>query len=462
MTQMQNKTIPLPTPLPAHWMRLRPTKSDTTERPSPNLCRVGSQHAFRGTLIDLIEHAKEVVLISSFLFSDTKLKDALLAAVGRGCRVYALSASENQLNKMPKEEEEFEQRMLEEHKSFLNDLAGKVLLRSADHFHAKFLVCDPNTSEAQGWLSTANFNKALEESVELGVRLLPPQTKQLTEMFAWAFWMEAEKELLEKGKLSSPKRLSDEPNRPCPSHQHPLYFTTKTVEKNLGKKVDEIVQGARKRLWIASYGWEVSHSTIHKIEQKARDGVDVRIFTRPRPANKEAMDKLAKAGAKIYAHDKLHAKAILSEKEGLVMTANLSKHGLDEGFEVGIVLDKETQQTLKSTFEEWKDQFPWEYRLEGDRNQKEEGELCFAEQSLRDGRRELLLEKIVRLPPMELPSPEKQQTTEPNESMFKPHLRDTDKKCYHRIRFEWEVLPPKAQTDPPTKEKKKKQQKGKA
>ncbi len=208
---------------------------------------------------------------------------------------------------------------------------------------------------------------------------------------------------------------------------------------------------------------------LYETEKNALDGLantdvplNLRIFTRPRPANKEAMDKLAKAGAKIYAHDKLHAKAVLSETEGLVMTANLAKHGLDEGFEVGIVLDKKTQQTLKSTFEEWEQEFPWEYRPEGNRNQKEEGEICFAEKSLRDGRRQLLLENIVRLPPMESPPPEKQQTTEPNESIFKPHLRDTDKECYHRICFEWEVLPPKAQTDPSTKEKKKKQAKGKA
>ena len=39
------------------------------------------------------------------------------------------------------------------------------VLRSAGHFHAKMLVVDPHTAP-RGWITTANFNRALHASVD--------------------------------------------------------------------------------------------------------------------------------------------------------------------------------------------------------------------------------------------------------------------------------------------------------
>ena len=44
----------------------------------------------------------------------------------------------------------------------------------------------------------------------------------------------------------------------------------------------------------------------------------------------DCIKMLVEAGAEVYANDKLHAKAIIADDRGLVMTANLQAHGLDQ------------------------------------------------------------------------------------------------------------------------------------
>ena len=87
----------------------------------------------------------------------------------------------------------------------------------------------------------------------------------------------------------------------------------------------------------------------------------IRDSTRPRPAVAKAVAALSAAGVRVYAHDKLHAKAVLSEREAIVLTANLESQGLDQGFEVGVQLCSSAMADLRVTFEQWQEQFPWQF-----------------------------------------------------------------------------------------------------
>src|SRR5262245_33788150 len=80
---------------------------------------------------------------------------ALIEAAKRGVRVYLLVATEARLDKEIRSDDSFGIKTVEEHKRLLDRLAGWVYVRSAEHFHAKFVVADPK-SRPHGVLLTAN------------------------------------------------------------------------------------------------------------------------------------------------------------------------------------------------------------------------------------------------------------------------------------------------------------------
>ena len=139
----RSHTVNIDAPLPACWLRVRPTEPDTGARAGA-LLRVGPGNELHRTLVDAVGRAQEVVLAASFLLADEALANAFLEASRRGVRVYVLTASENRIATIGRDDDAFEARMIKEHKQLLDTLAGNVLLRSAGHFHAKFLIIDPH------------------------------------------------------------------------------------------------------------------------------------------------------------------------------------------------------------------------------------------------------------------------------------------------------------------------------
>ena len=430
---LRSAVQPLTDPLPPCWLRLRPSSPDTTERMGQSIMRVGPNASFRRALAETIDCAQQVVLIASFLFSDDLLADALIRATERGVRVYALTASENRVAALLREEDEFGKRMVKEHKALLNRLAGQIQLRSAEHFHAKFLVADPMGS-ARGWISTANFNKALEQSVELGVALSPESARTLAKWFSWAFWKEAERELASKGRLAKVAPPPAEPARPSTSD---IVVTARGVT-SLRSAALRLIKGARSELFVSSYGFGADHALVRAIAERAQRGVEVTVFTRPRPAVAEAVAVLASAGVTVLAHDKLHAKAIWTESAAMVLTANLSAEGMDHGFEVGVLLGESGQEELRCTFVDWWNQFPWKY-AQGMKRTEHLGEICLVDEGLRSGIRQVVETREIRLSPV-LAGCALELAGAPQPTLKAPR---GDGSYPREIRFEWEVLPPR-------------------
>lgn len=428
-----SRVVDINDPLPPCWIRRGPTEPDATEQVGPALFRVGPNHSFRQALASSIANANEVVLLASFLLSDNLIANAMLDAAKRGVRVYVLTASEARLETVVREDDGFEARMIKEHKQLLDRLAGHVLLRSAEHFHAKLLVTDPATNP-DGWISTANFNKALQESVELGVRLAPDDASDLASWFAWAFWKEAERELASKGRLARVTEPPAEPARPASTG----VVVTASEETGVRDAVLELVASAEKRLVVASYGLDEDHEAVRAIAERAASGVAVTVMTRPRPAVLPAVLRLAAAGATVLAHDKLHAKAIIADDRGLVMTANLQAHGLDHGFEVGVRLSAGAARALDSTLMDWAGTFPWRFDASLDRGQHV-GEVCLAEEGLRTGVRSVAAERVVDVG--EVVAASATDLGAADEPKLQPVLED--KVYYQRVRYEWEVVPPR-------------------
>jgi len=381
------------TPLPPCWQRIRPTQADSDKESRHGIYRIGPGRHFHQALLQTIHDAREVVLLSSFLLADKGLADALLQAADRGVRVYVLTASEHRLKSVGDGLDDFDQRMAEEHKRLLDRLADRVLLRSAGHFHGKFLVADPKTV-ARGWLSTANFNRALVENVELGIELDQAAAKTLAGWFSWVFWMEAQHELAKPGRLAGVNKPPAEPLAP----EGEEIFATTNRHHSLRDKAISLIAEAKQEIIVSSYGWDLDHAIVTALLGKARF-VKVTVLTRPRPAIRDAMKALAAAGVAVLAHDKLHAKAIVTESGGLVFTANLGADGLDHGFEVGVSLSDQKLDEVRQILNGWIADFPWRFALSM-KPSEHCGEICLAHLPLKEGIRTIVEEKQISYPPV--------------------------------------------------------------
>ncbi len=428
-----SRVIAIDDPLPPCWLRVRPTEPDGHARAGQVLRRTEPTGAFRDELVQTVARARDVVVLASFLLTDAALADALIAAATRGRRVYVLTASEAHLQKVISEDDVFDARMIAEHKKLLDRMAGAVVLRSADHFHAKLLVVDPDKAPS-GWLSTANFNKALEDSVELGVALSGAACRTAAGWFAWAFWMEAERELSSKGRLAKVRPSPAVPERPTAS----AIVATARDETSLAEAALRVIRSADRELVVSSYGLSAQHEVVQAIVERARSGVATTVMTRPRPAVAEAVAALAEAGANVLAHDKLHAKAILNEREGMVMSANLEESGLDHGFELGLILAGEDVQELRRTLKDWTVRFPWRYAASVPRS-GHLGEICLADAGLRTGRREVVAKEEVALAPVQATSALALEDV-PDPQMKAP---EPVERYPQQIEYTWDVVAPR-------------------
>jgi cardiolipin synthase len=429
-------------PLGASWLRRYPTAAETKEQLGAEVFRTGPEGLFRNALVQSLNDASEVALVCSFLLADKSLAAAILDAAQRGVRVYVLTASEHRVTKAPADDDQFEQRMVEEHKQLLAQLAGKVVLRSAEHLHAKFLVVDPgNPHKAHAWLSTANFNKALVDSIELGVKLLGNDARALAEHFQWAFWCETQHELQGKNRLSSVNPM--QPAAP-PKPASDTVIATLKDSWHLRQCVVGMIQAARQEILVSSYGIAADHAAMDALVQAAQRGVQVTLLTRPRPAVAPAVARLASIpGTSILAHDKLHAKALVVDGKVLVMSANLETHGLDSGFEVGVLLSPQPSSLVEMTLRDWAKTFPWVYAAAAQRGDHL-GDFCPAESPLRDVKTVTALWAMPALPPIVATDALKlQEAPQPNIQTPKPPANQLPQ----QVKVSWTVQAPRLPKD---------------
>lgn len=430
--------------LPPSWMRRADTIPLDDRAMTSGFIPAGPQGLLHRRLIAAIDSAQEVVLLASFLFADRELADALERAVKRGVRAYMLSASEHRLRTLDDGEDRFDQKMAEEHMVLLDQLAGKVLLRSAEHFHAKFLVIDPHLPGRRALISTANFNKALHDGIELGLELQGDEASALAGWFNQVFWLEAERELVGKGRLNTIAPPPANPQKPAPG----TVRVTSREHRDLRDSVLRLIDGAQRSIVVSSYGLELNHPSTAGLIAALQRGVIVTVLTRPRPAVKAACDALAAAGATIFAHEKLHAKAVCADDDALLMTANLAADGLDGGFEVGVTLAGESAKALRSILEDWVFRFPWRFELKPTLTE-DVSETCPAHLPLRDTKSQpprgnavkIIPELVEKLPPVAAADALNLEAAKT------PALKSEWQRNGHplprRIQYEWEVRPPR-------------------
>ncbi len=422
-------------PLGAGWLRRRPTEAETREVLAPGVWRTGPKRYFRQALVEALDGATEVALLCSFLFADDLLAEAILRATKRGVRVYVLTASEQRIGKVVREDQTFEQRMGDQHKKLLESLAGKVLLRSAEHIHAKFLIIDPHSpTRGRAWLSTANFNRALEDNLELGVELDSSGARAMADFFQWAFWCEAERELRGAHRLIEIR--SKHPTVPARPVDGAVLATLQDGTR-LRDRLVALIKDARREILVASYGLGVDHVAVRSLVEAAKRGVRVAVVTRPRRSVAAGVAALASAGIVVVGHDKLHAKALVVDGQAIVMSANLEAQGLDHGFEIGAFLSASASAAVEESLRDWVDACPWLYRANATRGEHL-GEFCPADAELRSGVMKVTHSHAEIVPVVfapdalalgDAPAPALKPSPPPGE-------------LPQRVAFAWDVMPP--------------------
>lgn len=308
----------------------------------------GRNRELANYLIQLISEAKHSAILSSFLLADEQLEDAIDEAALRGVNIYIMLACETRLEG-DTPDDDFGKQCLDQHKYMLNRLAGKVLIRSAPHFHSKMVIVDALNSnhpqEAKGVLLTSNLtSEALERNEELAIRLNEAEIQEAVQVIKWAMFEYAEHQMQNNHEFSAVKKQN---TVAFPQNLKQIVYTTHE-HHSIRDSVLKLINESSKELYISSFGWQEDHSVINAICNKARQGVKVTILCRNRFNSMPALTKLSEAGAAVYGFKWLHAKAIWNDRnEGMIMSANLEQHGLDTGFELGVLLHEERADQLR-------------------------------------------------------------------------------------------------------------------
>ncbi len=337
------------------------TAPDAITRPhrgSGDVLAIPDDAMVRERLLETVRSARDILVFSSFLLSDEDLQDELMKAAERGVRVYGLTSIEAKLGREIRNDDKFGQKTAEEHRRMLDRFAGHIFLRSSLSFHAKCLLADPHTSRPRGYLLTANLTaEALTRNEELAVRLSPEAGHAVYEHLRYAMWEMAERELTGPGQVQPISPLKEV----LPPKQNGSVLATMPDNQRIREELLRLIQSARRRIIVASFGWDPDHPVVEALCDRTAEGIAVTILARRRP-NMDALVKLRKAGARVLCFPYLHAKALVADDEGIIMSANLQRQGLDTGFELGIRLERADTQRLATILGAWSDRAPW--RLE--------------------------------------------------------------------------------------------------
>lgn len=338
-------------PLGVAWVPNDARGAAVTETVSTEVFTTGRKRNAASWIARCIDDAAETVVVSTFLFADKALEEALLRAAARGVRVYALMAASTRLDREPRDDAEFDLRVRDEHKAMLRRVAGHVLVRSAEDFHAKFVLVDPTGARPCGWLLTANLtSEALERNEELVIEL---SRDEVDRAFAWArhaFWARATHELLDAQQLAPCTPL---PEAAVPPADGAVVVTCGATCAVRDAALD-VIRGAGKRLVVASFGWQLDHPVVQALLARVRAGLSLTILARVRPSAMPALLALREVGATVLGFKWLHAKAIWGDQgEALVASANLERHGLDQGFEVGARLSGARAEAVGRALDAW-------------------------------------------------------------------------------------------------------------
>lgn len=308
-------------------------------------------------LTNMVNQATDLICLSSYMIQKSDLTNALLSAAKRGVRVYILTAGEEELERLDTDIDDVEKEKVEGYKILLNTMAGQVLIRTAKHFHAKFLIVDTKTEKRKGVMMTCNatVDAMTGRNLEVAITLNSSEIVSFFAQFTRAFWLEAKHELMTAGKLDDilehPKSIF---------FQQVTHPATLSGYLTLQERVKSLIETAEKTVIVTGWSFGANHPILESLAKASERGVTVKVFTRIAFGNTESLIALVTKWVTVQGHDRYHAKmVIVDSNKALLMTSNFTEKGLDSGFETGIELQADEIQILSAIINQWEHLCEW-------------------------------------------------------------------------------------------------------
>lgn len=306
-------------------------------------------------VLKIIYESKSVLKICSFILTDKDIFEAILNKIHTSSiAVFILTQLDQEKLKDPNllaesiTEEEIKNDTGKIHLGYIAALYQHgAHVRASKTAHAKFIVSDRNLA----FLTSANLTTpSLSINTESGIYLNANDSSMLDKLFDTIFQLgtnynqyiniNRRRTLVVQGTVSLEARH-------LPAHQlSNLRYTYEDLTNNLYHEILDIIKQANEYLLISTFSivaLERLPEFVNEIENALKKGVRITFFCRGmnhRIDHLQSCHKLSSIGCNLYADGYNHSKGIVSEKKGLIFTANIDgNHGLKNGFEVGCVLE---------------------------------------------------------------------------------------------------------------------------
>lgn len=308
----------------------------------------------------LIRNAKSYVKTGNFFFRDPKIHSELAKAADRGVAIFVLSnltGNENRGYRDTKVKAESDPHIVH-----LHEMEQKgIHVHLCRDLHAKFLIADGN----QGMIMSANYTPdSLYGNPENGVDVSGVELSQLEDVFD-ELYLHPDTVLQSDGQ----RYRYAEKNEPIPSGtfdkigtRSNLLITVSSKEssnlreckyRTIYDKILHVIKGSKAYLHIISWSFssvEKLPGFIEAIKEANNRGVKIHLYYGTKgekwqiartQKQIEVLIHNMKNSIEVIPLKDNHAKSVISEKEGLMFTANIDgDNGLLTGFELGCVLNE--------------------------------------------------------------------------------------------------------------------------
>ncbi|MEO0041509.1 MAG: hypothetical protein RL329_957 [Bacteroidota bacterium] len=307
---------------------------------------------FKKTLL-LIQSAREIICLQSFLIQDSTLIDELVKARERGVKIYITSAAEVRLKPQMCAEVEPDFIQKDYSKMLKDKFVGNFLHRSAESLHAKYIVVDGKTNP-RGMIFTNNFTEnGFFKNPEIAVELNSDQASALFKLFVFYFWE----------KTTAEQNGFDEftPVKPFEQFKFPATNELLIVSDNhnsLKSNILQAIQNAKYDICFSTFSFDNQYEIAQAIYERQKAGVKIKIFARLNDKLlKTEFKKYLDAGAEIYCHTHTHAKfLIIDNQKAYLLTANFSKIDFESSFNLGVSLSAHQTHFLSEMVNQWETQ----------------------------------------------------------------------------------------------------------
>ncbi len=316
---------------------------------------------------ELTEYVKKTIRSSesylkaaNFLFDDSEIIDEIKKALDRDVAVFIISNIKgadihNQTNtSIPN----------------LKELTKQgAHCRTLDDLHAKFIISD----SGQALLMSANFSSnSLGKNTETGIQILDEELRELEYTFDKLFLhsdiirlteinqkneMTRQRNPLDKltfSHFSSRLRLTVSTNKKYNKSSNLVFCN----ENGIYQSILSIINNAEEYIYIVTWHFK-SLENLNEFVDVLKDGINrgVKVFLYSNNKGEsgtlkdslKAIQQLEEIGCISYGDDNNHSKCVLSEKEGIIFTANIDGDtGLKSGFEVGCILTDTQRQIAEN------------------------------------------------------------------------------------------------------------------